>query len=287
MFRLGVSQALRFSSSTSLTPIVRCKLFRGASSLALRYTHDSAAPHKKISSKRVAVIGAGKMAEGIIGGLLRAKAVEPTQIVASDTNPDRLSYLKENFDVEVTKDNFKAIKGADLVVLAIKPQTMPSFMPQVFNRFESNALIISIVAGYSVDEISDGTGVRAVVRSMPNTPALVGKSMTVWTCNGGVSQFQKEETQAVLGSFGSELFVTEESYLDMATALSGTGPAYFFMIIEAMIDAGVHIGFPRDVAKMLVLKTVEGTAQLALLSGNHPAHLRNDITSPGKLRGVS
>ena len=247
---------------------------------AVRHSHETSAK-RKISSKQVAVIGAGKMAEAIIGGLLRVEAVASHQIVASDINKERLKYLKDNYSVEVTRDNGAAIKSADLVILAIKPQSMPHFMPSVCNRFYPGALIISIVAGYSVQDISVGTGVEAVVRCMPNTPALVGKSMTVWTCNGGVAEKQKLETQAVLGSFGAELFVADEEYLNMATALSGTGPAYFFMIMEAMIDTGVHMGFPREMAKMLVLKTIEGTAQLALVSGNHPASLRNDITSPG------
>eukprot|EP00048_Salpingoeca_helianthica_P025112 m.37815 g.37815 ORF g.37815 m.37815 type:complete len:361 (+) comp9874_c1_seq1:150-1232(+) len=277
--------SLRFMSAVSrpITPTVPNRLPAALSVVQRRCFGLVAeeAPKKKISAGKVAVVGAGKMAEAMIGGMLRSEAIEPSRIVAADVNADRLEFFRQTFGVDITHDNIGAIKDAQVVLLAIKPQTMPYLLPQVHNKFRDDALIISIVAGHTAADISNGSGVRAVVRSMPNTPALVGKSMTVWTSNHGVTDAQKRETQAVLGSFGSELYVNDETYLDMATALSGTGPAYFFMIIEAMIDAGVHIGFPRDVARMLVLKTIEGTAQLALNSANHPARLRNDITSPG------
>jgi len=141
---------------------------------------------------------------------------------------------------------------------------------------------LSIVAGARVKAISRGLGGHeAIVRAMPNTPAQIGQGMTVWIATPAVTPAQHASARAILGAMGEELWVDDEGYLDMATALSGTGPAYVFLFMEALIDAGVHMGFSRRVAQQLVLKTMEGSVAIAKQTGQHPAILRNAVTSPG------
>jgi pyrroline-5-carboxylate reductase len=141
--------------------------------------------------------------------------------------------------------------------------------------------VLSIVAGASIDTISSGLNHPAVVRSMPNTPAQIGEGITIWTTSEGITEEQKETARTLLAALGQEIYVEEESYLDMATALSGTGPAYVFLFMEAMIDAGVHLGFPRRIAEQLVVQTVRGSVDYYSRNSTHPASLRNQVTSPG------
>ncbi len=158
---------------------------------------------------------------------------------------------------------------------------MPKVLPEICSDLAPGALVISIVAGARIAVIERDLGVEAIVRAMPNTPGQVGHGMTVWTATPAVTEKIRAQSQAILGALGLEHYVNDEDYLDMATALSGTGPAYVFLFMEALIDAGVHLGFSRRVAQELVYQTVEGSVAMARETGKHPTELRNSVTSPG------
>lgn len=229
---------------------------------------------------RISFIGGGNMAEAIIRGLLTKELLEPAHLLASDALPDRLAFLNNTYQVKTTTDNHQAAQSADIVVLSVKPQVLPHVLQQIDGAVPPEAFVLSIVAGVSITQISDGLHHPSIVRVMPNTPAMVGKGMSVWTATPQVSEAQKGQVQTILQALGEEVQVQDEHHVDMATALNGSGPAYVFLFIEALIDAGVHLGFSRPVAEKIVLQTVEGSAALARQMGLHPAELRNRVTSP-------
>lgn len=228
-----------------------------------------------------AFIGSGTMAEAMIKGLLRQQLLSPDHIVASGPRPARGEELAAAYGVRVTTDNRRAAAEADLLVLSVKPQVAPQVLIELQGVVEPDALILSIVAGIPTSAIALGLGVEAVVRAMPNTPAQIGKGMTVWTATGEVTEEQRAAARTVLGALGEEVYSEDEGDLDRATALSGTGPAYVFLIMEALVDAGVHLGFSRRVSEELVLQTIRGSVDYAIQSGQHLATLRNQVTSPG------
>jgi pyrroline-5-carboxylate reductase len=221
------------------------------------------------------------MAEAMIKGLVTQGLVSPDHIIGSDPHAERGQELQAHYGIHVTMDNHEAADFGEIVVLSVKPQVLPHVLPQLRGHLSRSSLILSIVAGARVSSILYNTGHPAIVRCMPNTPAQVGQGMTVWTATPQVNQRQREQAQAMLRALGDELFVDDESYLDMATALSGTGPAYVFLFMEALIDAGVHMGFSRKVAEQLVLQTMAGSIEIARQADLHPAQLRNMVTSPG------
>jgi len=167
-----------------------------------------------------------------------------------------------------------------VVVLSVKPQRLSDVMKGI-KVIRPGALVISIIAGASIKKISAGLRHKAVVRSMPNTPGQIGEGITVWAASKEVSDEQQKMARSILSAMGDEVFVEDESYMDMATALSGSGPAYVFLFTEALIDAGVHMGFPRRIAEQLVLQTIKGSASYYQAAERHPATLRNQVTSPG------
>lgn len=233
------------------------------------------------NDKTISFIGSGVMAEAMIRGLINKNSVLPEQILASDPWPKRLDYLKERYQIQTTQDNREAAEAGQIVVLSIKPQSVPIVAPEIRGHLRRQDLLLSILAGMPIKKLADGTAHAAVVRAMPNTPAQIGEGISVWTATPEVSEEQKEQAQAILGSFGKEIFVDNEDYLDMATALSGSGPGYVFMMMEAMIDAGVHMGFSRRIAEELVFQTMAGSVAYAAQSQKHVAELRNQVTSPG------
>jgi pyrroline-5-carboxylate reductase len=196
-----------------------------------------------------------------------------------------LEELRRKYGIAFTTDNAAAARQANLVVLSVKPQRLTKVLEGLRASIQPSALVLSIVAGASIEKISAGLEHDRVVRSMPNTPAQIGEGITVWTASSRVSEEQQEMARQVLGSLGQEIFMEEENYLDMATALSGTGPAYVFLFMEAMVDAGVHMGFPRRIAEQLVAQTVLGSVKYSLNLNQedhiHLARLRNQVTSPG------
>ncbi len=230
---------------------------------------------------KVAFIGSGTMGEAMIKGLLNKQLIPPNQITASDIREERAKELRDTYGLRGTTSNLEAADGADIVVLSVKPQVLSEVMPEVRRGAHSAKLILSIIAGAKIHTIADGLANPSVVRSMPNTPAQIGMGITVWTATPEVLQPQREQAEMLLGALGDQIYVDDERYLDMATALSGTGPAYVFMFMEALIDAGVHIGFSRRDAERLVLQTMRGSIEYAEKSGLHPAQLRNQVTSPG------
>jgi pyrroline-5-carboxylate reductase len=230
--------------------------------------------------KKIAVIGPGVMAEAVIAGLLRKKLAEPKNIIASGPRAERGEELKKKYGIQSVTDNSSAVHEADVVLLSVKPQRLSEVMKGL-KGIRSDALIVSIIAGATIKKISSGLKHKAIVRSMPNTPGQIGEGITVWAASREVTEEQQVMTRSILGALGEEVFVEDESYLDMATALSGSGPAYVFLFTEALIDAGVHMGFPRRIAEQLVLQTIKGSASFYEGASRHPATLRNQVTSPG------
>lgn len=229
----------------------------------------------------VAFIGSGAMGEAMIKGMLNKKLVLPEQIIASDVHEERVQHLAKIYGIRPTTNNVEAAQQADILVLSIKPQVLSHVMPEMRRATHTVKLILSIIAGQTIRTIVDGFANPSVVRSMPNTPAQIGQGITVWTATPEVPVEQRQQAESLLGALGEQLYVDDERYLDMATALSGTGPAYIFMFMEALIDAGVHMGFSRRDAERLVLQTMRGSVEYAEASGLHPAQLRNQVTSPG------
>jgi len=228
----------------------------------------------------IAFIGSGVMAEAMIKGILREKLMEPNRIRGSDPLAERREILAERYGVEVTADNKVAIEDAGIVVFSIKPQVLPLVLKELRGLIPRHCFVLSIIPGARLETIARGLEHDKVVRVMPNTPAQIGEGMSVWTATSQVSQLERQQAQAILAALGEEVYVEEERYLDMATALNGSGPAYVFLFMEALVDAGVHLGFSREVAKRIVLQTVRGAVDFARQSPLHLAQLRNMVTTP-------
>jgi pyrroline-5-carboxylate reductase len=236
-------------------------------------------------NKKIAFIGSGAMGEAMISGLLRQGLALPEDLRTADVHTKRVDELKERYGTLPFTDNRLAAAPADVIVLSVKPQRLTEVLRGLKGAVLPEALILSIVAGAKLAKISHGLGHEAVIRSMPNTPAQIGQGITVWMPAPAVSEEQKATARAVIGALGAQVEVDDENYLDMATALSGTGPAYVYLFMEAMIDAGVHMGFSRQVSEQLVVETLKGS--VAYLEARnqkdqvHVAALRNQVTSPG------
>jgi pyrroline-5-carboxylate reductase len=234
-----------------------------------------------LSNRTVATIGSGVMAESIIAGLLRGKLVGPGQIIGSEPRPERREELQRQYGVRMTGSNVEAAAGADVVLLSLKPQTLTKVGRELSGHLNPSQLVVSIVAGANCKVLQTLLDHRPVVRSMPNTPAQIGRGMTVWYATPEVSEEQSDQAKVLMRALGAELQVEDERFVEMATAVSGTGPAYVFLVMEALIDAAVHLGFPRHVAHDLVIETLEGSTAFAKATAQHPAVLRNMVTSPG------
>ncbi len=229
----------------------------------------------------IAAVGSGVMAEAMIAGLLRAELVAPDQIIASHPRSERRSELISSYGIRTVEDNARAVEDADVVVLAIKPQMLVRVGRELAGATRPGQLVISIIAGATTRALSNVLGHGQIVRSMPNTPAQLGRGMTVWYATPDVTAVQKDQARALLSSLGIQLEVDDEKLVAMATAVSGTGPTYVFLVMEALIDAAVHLGFPRHMAHDLVVEPLEGSTLFAKSSGMHPAQLRYMVTSPG------
>jgi pyrroline-5-carboxylate reductase len=229
----------------------------------------------------IAFIGSGMMAEAMIVGLLKQKRLPAQRIITAGPRSERGEQLAKKHGVHWTTNNAQAADGRQVVVLSVKPQKMATVLSDVCGHVPADALVLSIAAGVSIATITNGLDHPAVVRAMPNTPGQIGQGITMWTATPKISEEQKQQTRIILGALGEEIFSKDEDDMDKATALSGTGPAYIFLFMEAMIDAGVHLGFSRRVAQQLVLQTMAGAVEFAKQSHNHPAELRNQVTSPG------
>jgi len=234
-----------------------------------------------LAGRRIATVGSGVMAEAIVAGLLRGNLVAPDQIVASHPRADRRESLARTHGIRTVESNAEAVDGADIVLLGIKPQMLARVGREIRGRLAPGQLVISILAGATTRALAGHLGHREVVRSMPNTPAQLGKGVTVWYATPETSGEQREQAATLLSALGMQFEVDDERLVAMATAVSGTGPTYVFLVMEALIDAAVHLGFARHVAHDLVIETLEGSTLFAKQSGMHPAQLRNMVTSPG------
>jgi len=230
--------------------------------------------------RQIAFIGSGAMGEAMIKGLVAHDVVQAPQVMASDPVAARREQMKSQFGVSTTDSNRGAVQEADVTVLSVKPQILPKVMAELKGQIPAESLVLSIVAGVPIATMEKGLAHDRIVRTMPNTPAQVGKGMTVWTPTNAVTPEQRRQTQLILNALGEQIMVEDEHYLDMATGLSGSGPGYVFLLIEAMIDAGVQIGFSRADAQKIVLQTIEGSVELVRSTGLHPAELKNRVTSP-------
>jgi pyrroline-5-carboxylate reductase len=217
----------------------------------------------------------------MISALLRRGACGPSDIRACDIDTARLAVIEKTYEVGCGVEVEKAIRDCDVVVLSVKPQVLSGVLSELKRALQPSQLVLSIVAGAKLDTIRRGLAHDAIVRVMPNTPAQVGQGMSVWTATDSVTAKQREAVQTILQSMGREINVPDEKYIDMATAISGSGPAYLFLILEALTDAGVHIGLPRDTAQELAVQTMVGAGHVAQETGRHPAELKNAVTSPG------
>jgi pyrroline-5-carboxylate reductase len=234
-----------------------------------------------IGNKGIAFIGPGVMGEALAVRLVAEGRTTHDLITMSGPNEERLAYLANKHGFRVVSENCEAIKDVDIVVFSVKPQSLPAVLSELSDCLDADTLVISVIAGATVQTIQEGLNHDRVIRSMPNTPAQVGEGITVWTATEAVTTEQREQARQTFSAFGDEIYVENEDYLDMATAISGTGPSYVFLFMEAMVDAGVHLGFPRRISEQLVIQTVKGSVAYYEHSPSHLARLRNQVTSPG------
>lgn len=230
---------------------------------------------------KLGFLGGGVMGESMIAGVLRNGVAQPQEISVCEIVAARRDYLASTHGVRVTDTAAETVAGSQLVVLAVKPQEFASAAAGLAGHLRPGQTVMSIMAGVTVETISKTLRHDAIVRAIPNTPAQIGEGVTVWTATAAVPAEAREAVRRLLSILGLEIQVDEEKYVDMATAVSSSGPAYVFLVMEAMIDAAVHIGLKRDMATPLVIQTLLGSARYAQSTQKHPAELRNQVTSPG------
>jgi pyrroline-5-carboxylate reductase len=234
-----------------------------------------------LTGRTFATVGSGVMAEAMIAGLLRDGLVSPDRIVASHPRAERRDELAREHGIRTVVRNAEAVDGAYIVLLAIKPQMLSRVGHELAPSLRQEQLVLSVIAGATTAALVGILDHPTVVRAMPNTPSRIGRGITVWYATPDVSVDQRAQTSAILRALGAEIEVDDEKFVAMATAVSGTGPTYVFLVMEALIDAAVHLGFPRHIAHDLVVETLEGSTLFAKQSAMHPAMLRNMVTSPG------
>ena len=234
-----------------------------------------------LKNQTIAVIGAGHMAGALIGGMIKSKLVPARSIVAARRSPEALAELQKKWGVRTSTDNKKAVAGAGIVILAVKPQMAKKVLGELAGHISKDQLVISVMAGITTASISKALRANGpVVRAMPNTPCLVDAGATAIAAGEHAGERELKLAEAVFGAVG--LAVTlPESALDAVTGLSGSGPVYIYMVIEAMIDGGVKMGIPRAIAAKLAAQTVFGAAKLVIETGKHPAVLKDEVTTPG------
>lgn len=242
----------------------------------------NAAKLTDMSSRTIAFIGGGNMAGSLIGGLV-ADGYSPNKIYASDTDGEKLASLSARFGIHSARSNQDAVKRAEVVVLAVKPQVMEKVAKDLAEAIRHHKpLVISVAAGVKEAHLQKWLGIDvALIRSMPNTPAMLQAGATVLHAGKGVNDQQKSIAETILRSVGLTCWVKDESLMDAATAISGSGPAYFFLVMEAMEQAGAELGLPPGTARLLTLQTALGAARMAMESSEGPATLRGYVTSPG------
>lgn len=230
---------------------------------------------------KIAFIGGGNMAEAMLSALRRDNLTLPQNVRVSDIKPERRRYLAKKYGVKVMVSNREAVTGAELVILAVKPQDLETVMAQLKGTLVPGQLVLSIIAGAAIGKLKRGLGHQRLARVMPNTPAKIGQGMSVWTATPAVSVQQKSRVSSLLRAMGKEMMVSDEDFIDKATAISGSGPAYLFLFVESLAAAASSLGFSPELASELVLQTVLGSSRFIAESGKSPAELRKMVTSPG------
>jgi len=234
-----------------------------------------------LKNKKIAVIGAGHIGQAIIGGLLKAKLLPAKSVTASRRNPAILEDLKKRFGVHTTTDNLKAVKGADTLIIAVKPQGAQKLLEEIAPAVREDQLIISVMAGVTTEQINALLQKpNPVVRAMPNTPALVDAGATPLSKGAHAKDSDLKIAETIFKAVGI-VEIVPETLMDAVTGLSGSGPVYIYMVIEALIDGGVKMGIPRATARRLAAQTVFGAAKLVIETGKHPAILKDEVTTPG------
>jgi len=234
-----------------------------------------------LKGKKVSIIGGGNMGEVITGGIISGNLVSTDTLMIADALKDRLNYLKEKYQVRIEKNNKKAVKFADIIILAVKPQNIGEVLEEISGDIDKTKLIVSIAAGIPTKFIEGylKKGIH-VIRVMPNTPALIGEGAAALARGINATEDDLAAARQIFDSVGITVIVNEE-LMDAVTGLSGSGPAYVFIIIEALSDAGVKMGLARDISLQLAAQTLVGAAKLCLKGDKHPAQLKDMVTSPG------
>ena len=234
-----------------------------------------------MSDERIAFIGAGNMARALIGGLLAA-GHEPGRIAAADPIGDQRRQVAEDYGIDVHEDNAAAARAAGVVVLAVKPQVIDAVLESLSGRIPENTLTISVAAGIPIATIRAGLGAdRPVIRAMPNTPALFGAGVTGLLAGPGVDEHQRGQCEDLFAAAGKVVWIEDEALMDVVTAVSGSGPAYFFALAEALAEAGSRAGLPAESSRALAVQTAVGAGVMLAEAGQGPAELRRRVTSPG------
>jgi pyrroline-5-carboxylate reductase len=230
---------------------------------------------------KISFIGGGNMGTAIASAVIKNHLADPKDVSISDVSQARLDSIRAELGVFTSTNNLEVANRGETIVLSVKPQTLTALMDELAGSLNPRSLVFSIIAGKKLDTLVTGLRHQAVVRAMPNTPAQIGKGMTVWAATRDVTPAQKANAEAVVTVMGKGIYAGYESYLDLATAVSGSGPAYVFLFMEAMMSAAVEIGMPEEMAKILVYQTVLGSAEFAKGSAKELAELRKNVTSPG------
>lgn len=231
--------------------------------------------------KRIAFIGGGNMTEALIAGLLKAGLAAPDQVQATDILPERLTFLKERYQIKTGRDNRAAAAWGDVLVLSVEPQILDAVLGEIRRDVRPGTLILSVAAGYPIARVAAGLSPQAhIVRAMPNTPSWVGAGVAALSVGPGVTEEEAKLARQLFESVGMVVMV-EERLMDAVTGLSGSGPAYVYLIVEALADGGVKAGLSRQAAQLLATQTVLGAARMVIESGEHPASLKDRVASPG------
>jgi pyrroline-5-carboxylate reductase len=230
---------------------------------------------------KIAFIGGGNMGEAIIASMLGKKLCKPGDISVSELISARRDYLREQYAVSVTDNNKEVVSGKNVIVLAVKPQNIGDALATLKGNLKPGQLVLSIAAGVTIKTIKSGLTHDTIIRSMPNTPAQIGLGITGWTATKDTTDEQKAWARTVLGAMGKEIYFGDEAALDMVTAVSGSGPAYFYLFAETLIQAAVNIGLDIKDAELLVKQTMLGAANLVNASDKPVAELRRNVTSKG------
>jgi pyrroline-5-carboxylate reductase len=234
-----------------------------------------------LQAPKFAFLGAGNMAEALVSGILKARLAPPANISATDISTSRLDHFQRTFQIQVGSDNAEETKRADVIILCVKPQAMDVVLSEIKGKLSQEQLLISVAAGYPLKRIQQHIGDKvSLVRAMPNTPAVIQEGVTALAGSSGLSTHHLHLAQTIFESVG-KVVIVDESLMDAVTGLSGSGPAYVYLVIEALTDGGVRVGLPRAVAGVLAAQTVLGAARMVLETGEHPASLKDRVTSPG------